>query len=150
MATENSNPLKKLEQLGDLVAYLMLQRQNNKPIIFLRQIVRDIKQLLCKLISSHYLFLSPEESASFLEDVTSLLDELGLAASEERLDEYFCDYCVEKIISSFEYADRLKISDITLDKKMSLISRIRLVEDFDFQLRPLLRLVSQSAQKKSI
>lgn len=113
-------PNEDLEKLGDLISYLIAQRELSKPISAIKQTSNDLKILVKTLITRYYLPLPEDLGELFMADINDYLGELREELLVDVTDERYCDYCIDRILFSFEKARELKVKALDLDFKPKL------------------------------
>lgn len=141
MAKERIIPKSDLEHLGDLLSYFILQRERARPVPSLKRTIRDLRMLLFRIIINYYLPLSPLKDEQFFDELAEFLTGIQDEMCEEGVDLKYCDYCIDKILSSFEYAGKIKYGTRAKLTKKELASNLAILSHFSLNLRPLIRLV---------
>lgn len=113
-------PEQELERLGDLVSYLIAQRELSKPVATIKQASNDLKILIKGLIGRYYLSLPEDLEEDFLAEIREFLEDVRATLYPEVLDKKYLDFCLEKIEASFEKAREIKLKDFDLDFKPRL------------------------------
>lgn len=131
-------PKSELEKLGDLVSYLVVQRELAKPVPNLRRILRDLRLVILGMIKSYYNPSNLEESELFVKEISDCLSSLQDGLDNEEFDEEFIEYCTGEIVSTFKKAGRIKLANPTVRGKLLDMLVLR---SFDFKLKPLIRIV---------
>lgn len=147
MATEKIIPRKYLDNLGNLLSHLIIQRENKRPVALLHRTITDIRLLIKKMITHYYLPLSKAHESQFIGEVIDFLCDMRSEISADGLDEKFCDYCIGKIISSFERADKIKQWTTKSPAQEELLSTLPILDHFDMKLKPFIKLVKAGSSK---
>lgn len=136
-------PKKDLQQLEDLVLYFITQREMARPVEKLKQNVKDIRTMILNIILRHYVPLKKDDEALFLREIRNFLADLRAELLGEGFDNEYCNYCLKKILSAFKTAQRVKQKMKFFLHKRELFRDISILEPFDLNLRPFIRLVDK-------
>lgn len=144
MLGEKIIPERELESLADLLSYFVTQRELAKPVKSLRRIVHDIEIVIRKIIIEYYLPLNRENEELFLLEIADYLDDVRRDIAGEEIDEIYCNYCIDRILAAFEGAWKVKRRFKSRIKRMEILMTAPILEPFDLNLRPMIRLVKAS------
>lgn len=140
MSVKKIIPEKDLEHLGNLLSYLMVLREKRKPVTHLHRTVGDIRRLIQKIIKNTYLHLNKKNESLFIGEIIDFLCDIKEDLSE--FDEEFCDYCIGKVILSFEKAVKIKEWTNKSPAQEELLSTLPILDRFDFKLKNHIQLLS--------
>ena len=122
----------------------LTQRRLGHAVAELHQTIQNIRILLGKMISRHFVSLPPEEELAFTEvlteDLTSICEEMP--KSDENDLKYF-DYCIAEILLCFEWAQQIKAEAQDLVTQKIMLQDIPLLRPFDYGLRAQFRLITR-------
>lgn len=147
MLADKIIPDEELDHLGELLSYLVVLRERARPVTLLHKTIRDLRKQIQKLITNYYLPLPKDRESRFIGEVIDFLCDIRSEIGEEGLDEKFCDYCIGKIISSFERADKIKQWTPKSHAQREILSNLPIMEHFDLKLKPFIKLVKPEKMK---
>jgi len=145
-----------VKNLLTMFDFFMTQRQLGKPIDVLAESVRDMRLILGRLLMDHFLGLDDEEGERFTVALAEMLADCceGVPDEKEKEDEDegeedYCNYCIEELITPFEYAREIKreFSDDPVFQKMLALD-IPILRPFDYGLRGNLKLLEARKRRK--
>ena len=126
-----------VKNLITMFDFFMSQRQLGKPIETLSESVRDMRLILGRLLMDHFLGLTDDEGERFTNSLAEMLaDCCQRIPDKDDGDEEYGSYCIEEMITPFEYAREIKrefSDDPVLQKMLSL--DIPILRPFDYGLR---------------
>ena len=139
-----------IKNLITMFDFFMSQRQLGKPIETLSESVRDMRLILGRLLVDHFLGLTDDEGERFTTSLAEMLADCceGIPDRDDD-DEEYCNYCIEEMITPFEYAREIKrefSDDPVLQKMLSL--DIPILRPFDYGLRGTLKVVEAHKKRK--
>ena len=141
MFREKIIPKEELEHLGDLLSYYLVQRDLAKPVPFLQQIIKDLRRVIIRMISSYFTPLPRHQESWFIYEIVDALSYTRNEIVEEGIDEDYCDYCINQIIASFERAVEIKYSSRKEIDQKELLFNSPILQGFDLKLRPFIKLL---------
>ena len=139
------------EEVKNLITmfdFYMAQRELGKQIEILAESVRDMRIILGRLMMDHFMGLDEEESERFAKALAEMLaDSCAQIEAKDETDEEYCRYCIEEMLTPFEYAREIKreFADDAVMQKM-LVLDIPILRPFDYGMRGSLKVIE--AQKK--
>jgi|GEM_PF-1602960 len=126
-----------VKNLITMFEFYVSQRAKGKPIETLAESVRDMRLIIGRLLIDHFLGLSNEEGQKFTAALAEMLaDCCEVLPDLKRQDEDYYNYCIEEILTPFEYAKEIKsefADDPVLTKMLAL--DIPILRPFDYGLR---------------
>jgi len=133
-----------IKNLLEMFEFYLTQRQLQKPIAILSEAIRDLRIIIGRLLTEHFLNLSEGEEAQFCSALARLLAERCAnlpGASEE--DRKYLDYIIGEILTCFEWAQEIKAEfPNDSDTQKALMVDIPLLRPFDYGLRLKIHVVS--------
>lgn len=141
MPSEKIIPKSELERLGSLLSYLITLRENKKSVTVLHQTIQDLRRVIQNIITRYYLPLSKTNESQFIGEIIDFMCEIRNDFIEENFDQEFYDYCIGKIIYSFEKVVKIKQWTSRGPAQIELLSSLPILEKFDFKLKPFIRLM---------
>jgi len=139
------------EEVKNLITmfdFYMAQRELGKQIETLADSVRDMRIILGRLMMDHFMGLDENEGEQFTKALAEMLaDSCGQLEAKDESDEEYHRYCIEEMLTPFEYAREIKreFSDDAVMQKM-LVLDIPILRPFDYGVRGSFKVVE--AQKK--
>ena len=139
-----------LKNLLEMFEYYLTQRQLRKSITVLGEAIRDLRIIIQRLLTEHFLQLDEEEEAQFCSSLAALLAERStkLPAVSEADRKYF-NYLMSEILTCFEWAQEIKAEfpdDRAIQKLLAI--DIPLLRPFDYGLRSKIHVVSPKRRRK--
>ena len=131
-------PQTDLDKLGDLISYLIVQRELTKPVTRLQDILRDLRLTILNIINEYYPSGCHKVEQQFVKEITDFLEDVSAEIDEEECDQKFADYCFEEVIESFKLSPEIKNANPS--KKGKLLDML-VLRSFDFKLKPLIQLI---------
>lgn len=135
------------EEVGHLLEmfeFFLVERSLGKPIKILSEAIADLRIIIGRLITDHFLDLPSIREADFCATLADLLSERAerIPLASEAEAEYIA-YCIGEILTSFEWAQEVKIQ-FSYDPVMRRILAVDIpvLRPFDYGIRNRLRLVS--------
>lgn len=146
-------PVKReVRNLLEMFEFFLTERHLGKSIDSLGEAVRDLRLIVGRLLVDHFLKLSAEEESEFCSALATMLaDRAATLPSEDEKDREYYDYCIEEVLTSFEYAQEIKAAypdDSVLQKILAL--DIPILRPFDYGLRGRLELVRQAKKRRKV
>jgi hypothetical protein len=126
-----------VKNLITMFDYFLAQRELEKPVESLGEIVRDMRIIIGRLLMDHFMSLSDADGEKFTGALAEMLADCceSQKARGDPDDEYSA-YCVGEILTTFEYAREIKkefADDMVLQKMLAL--DIPILRPFDYGLR---------------
>ena len=134
-----------LARLGDLISYLLVQRRLGKPVVALHRILGDVRHLILRMTATYYTPLPRDQESWFIQEIIDYLSDLREDIICEGFEEDYSDYCIREIISAFECTAQLKYGLRRGPSRTSHFEKKNLLESFDLNLRPHMRLVENDS-----
>jgi len=137
-----------LEDLSNILSYFFVQRELKKPVTKLRQVINDLRLKVINIILVYFYPLETRlEESLLIDEVIYFLYEIKEDVTDEA-DEYYYEYCIEKILCAFDIALDIKkrATEDNIRKKMLHDSSI--LKDFDLNLRPFFKLIKSDREKR--
>ncbi|OGQ23167.1 MAG: hypothetical protein A3I05_02715 [Deltaproteobacteria bacterium RIFCSPLOWO2_02_FULL_44_10] len=135
-----------VKNLLEMFEFYLVERGFGKSIVVLRDIIGDLRTIIGRLLTDHFLKLQREREAHFCATLATLLLERAEKCGQSDEDEHeYIDYCIEEVLMSFEYAQEIK-SEFRGDPVMQrlLMIDIPILRPFDYGLRQRIRLVKSN------
>jgi hypothetical protein len=131
-------PESDLENLENLVSFLIVQRDLSKPVRKLQRILRDMRLVILNIIENRYNPTSAEYDVFFMHEISDCLAEIRCEIEKEDLDLEYCDYCISEIDATFRMASQIKTAN---PSKHGLLLDMLILKSFDFHLQPRIKLI---------
>ncbi|MFH0800750.1 MAG: hypothetical protein V2A66_11320 [Pseudomonadota bacterium] len=139
-----------VKNLLDMFEFFLAERHLDKSIGALGDSVRDMRLIIGRLLSDHFMKLPPEGEAKFCSSLASMLaDRAETLPFDSDGDREYVDYCIGEILTSFEYAQEVKEEcpeDPVLQKILAL--DIPILRPFNYGMRDRLSLVKAKKKRK--
>lgn len=146
MSKKRFIPESDLENLGNLISYLIVQRDLGKPVTKLKEILRDLRLTILSIISSYYKPNSADSNYFFMQEVRDFLADLHDEVKGDNFDEEYFKYCINEIRQTFENADQIKSAN---PSKRGRLLNVLILKSFDFKLKPLIRLIKTDSKRET-
>jgi hypothetical protein len=139
-----------LKNLLEMFEFFLTQRQLRKSINTLGEAIRDLRIIIQRLLTDHFLALPEEDETQFCSSLAALLAERStrLPAVSDPDRKYF-DYLIGEILTCFEWAQEIKAefpNDPAIQKLLAI--DIPLLRPFDYGLRSKIHVVSPKRRRK--
>lgn len=139
-----------VKNLLEMFEFYLTERQLQKPISVLGEAVRDIRIIVQRLLTDHFLKLSAEDESRFCSALATMLAERTTklpSVSEE--DRNYFDYLISEILTCFEWAQEIKseFPDDPTTQKILLVD-IPLLRPFDYGIRSKIHVVAPKRPKR--
>lgn len=139
-----------VKNLLTMFDFFLTQRQLGKPIEALGEAVRDMRLIIGRLLTDHFLELTLEEGDKFCKALATMLtDRCEQLPEEKQVKEEYCRYCVGEILTVFEFAMEIKkeFSDDPILQKILALD-IPILRPFDYGLRGTFKVIEAQKKKK--
>lgn len=140
-----------VKNLLDLFEFFLTERQLGKSIDVLGDIVRDMRLIIGRMLSDHFMSLSTAKEKKFCTALANTLaDRAATIPVDSETDREYFDYCIGEVLTSFEYAGEVKESypnDPVLQKILAL--DIPILRPFDYGMRKKLKLLVSKKKRIS-
>lgn len=146
MPRSNIIPTYDLDNLGNLISYIVIQRELNQPVSSLQRTLRDLRLVIFAIITNYYKEASEQFNEQFISEIEDYLLEVKEEIINEKLDEAYCSYVIKEVASTFKNAGGIKEANPT--KQGSLLNRL-ILKSFDFKLQPFIKLIKGDFKRKS-
>ena len=132
-----------LENLGNLISYLIVQRELGKPVVDLKRILRDLRLTILGIITNCYKLESQDCNYLFMQEINDFFAEFHYETNEDEFDKEYLKYCIDEIRLTFEGAAQIKSSN---PSKQGRLLNMLILKSFDFKLKSLIRLVKSGSK----
>lgn len=140
---------REIESLMELFEYYLTERKLSRPIETLQEIIRDLRVIVGRILTSHFIHLSLHDEDVFCRELASLLAKKGVSIKfQDETDEKHCNYLIKEILTSFEWAQEIK-KELPDDAVMQevLVIDIPVLRPFNYAIKNKQNVVEK---KKSI
>ncbi len=122
-----------LLQFTDLVRHFLKTRQQKDDVDALSEIIREVRIVTQGLIVNHFLPMNLDEASQFCAAVADQL--LGIGGEIPKEDAHYHRYCVNSLMTSFEWAHQIKteLQDDPVTQRV-LVVDIPILRPFDYGL----------------
>ncbi len=138
-----------IRNLLDMFEFFLTERHMGKPIDKLGESVRDMRIIIGRIMVDYFLGLNHSDEVKFCKALAEMLaDRCAVMPIQDEDDRAYEDYCIGEIITSFEYAQEVKVKyhdDPILQKILAL--DIPVLRPFDYGLRRKMKLVVSKKKK---
>lgn len=145
MTVKNLIPSCELEKIGNLISYLITQRELAKPVSSLKRILRDLRLTILNIIITCYQPRSSADYFQFIEEVESYLAEFRDEIGDDECDVDYLDYCIEEILDSFSKVSKIKTAN---PSKNGELLNMLILRSFDFKLNKIIRIMNSSKRER--
>lgn len=138
-----------VKNLLEMFQFYLTEREIDKPIETLGEAVKDLRIIIGRILSDHFMHLSAEEEARFCSSLALMLAEsaahlpMGIGKDGE-----YVNYCISEILTAFEYAQEIKTmypDDPIMQKILAL--DIPILRPFEYGTRGKMKLVPSSKKR---
>ena len=139
-----------VKNLLEMFEFYLTERSLGRPVELLGEIVVDLRVIISRLLTEHFLKLHPDREANFCATLAELLTEraenLPLYSSD---DDQYIDYVVGEILTAFEWAQEVKAEfkgDMVMQRIVVL--DIPILRPFDYSVRDQMRVVAGASHQR--
>ena len=145
---DNAADLELLSTEGEVKSLLntfeifLLERDSGQPVKLLNNIVSDMRVIVGRLVTEHFLHIGAEREPNFCAMLATLLSERAAALPDLENEDDYVEYCVNEILAGFEYAQEIKATypgDLIMQRILAV--DIPILRPFDYGVRKHIRLV---------
>lgn len=152
MAVMNNNHINgEVKNLLEMFEFFLTERQLGKPIGVLGDAIHDLRIIVQRLLTDHFLKLPAEDEGRFCSTLATLLAErCARLPSVTEADRKYFDYLIGEILTCFEWAQEIKAEcpDDPATQRILAID-IPLLRPFDYGVRSKIKMVRPPRKKKS-
>jgi hypothetical protein len=122
----------------------LTQRRIGRPVSELQTTVQNMRILIGKIITRHFVSLPPQEELEFTEILTDGLTGICQDLSKgDKSELKYYDYCIAEILLCFEWAQQIKAEAGDLVTQKIMLQDIPILRPFDYGLRAQFRVISR-------
>ena len=147
----NNHPINgEVKNLLEMFEFYLTERQLGKSIGVLGDAVRDLRIIVQRILTEHFLKLAPDDEGRFCSTLATLLAErCTRLPSVTEADRKYFDYLIGEILTCFEWAQEIKSEcpDDPATQKILAID-IPLLRPFDYGIRSKIKMVRPPKKKK--
>jgi len=145
-----TSPEEEVQNLLEMFEFFLTERSLDRPVALLGEVIGDVRVIIGRLLSNHFLNFSPEQEAHFCAALATLLTDRAwkLPLTTEQ-DADYIDYFVSEILLAFEWAQEVK-AEYSHDPNMKkmVAEDIPVLRPFDYGLKGRMRLVLSDEAKR--
>ena len=97
-----------LEVILDSLREFLINKDQNKPLEELHEIIRNLRISLHEFVINHYMPLSLQEGETFQSALADQLVNLCMEMNDGDEKDPYHDYCIEEIMACFSWAQQIK------------------------------------------
>ncbi|MFH1654230.1 MAG: hypothetical protein ABIE74_09265 [Pseudomonadota bacterium] len=148
---------KDIYNLLDLFEFYISERAFDRPIETLQEAVGDLRIVIGRILTSHYIHLDEEEESEFCKDLAEALVKASESVPHDnKKEEKHRQYLIRNILVSFEWAQEIKkeLADDPIMQEV-LVLDIPVLRPFNYDLTDKLSVVEKNkvhgrSEKKAV